>query len=130
MKKTISILLLTINMVTFANKIGHRPWGYYEVIQDTSTYKLKKLVINPKCRISLQRHQKREEHWIIVSGVGLVTLNDDKISVEPGSMVHVKLTDIHRIENTGEEDLVFIEVQRGTYFGEDDIERLEDDYGR
>lgn len=113
-----------------AHTVDHRPWGFYEIIQDTDSYKLKRLVIKPGARISLQRHQQREEHWIILSGTGIVTLNNDQIAVQAGSMVHVKLRDIHRIENNGKEDLVFIEVQRGTYFGEDDIERLKDDYGR
>lgn len=107
-----------------------RPWGHYEIISEDHQYKVKKIVVNPQKRLSLQRHKYRAEYWIIISGTGLVTHNDKQIQVEKGSNIIIKEGDVHRVENIGDVDLIFIEVQTGSYFGEDDIERLSDDYGR
>lgn len=108
----------------------HRPWGYYTVLSDEPDHKVKRIVVYPGKRLSLQRHKHRSEHWIIVKGEGLVTLDDRKIMREKGMSVDVPVGTAHRIENTGTEDLTFIEIQQGDYFGEDDIERIEDDFGR
>ena len=107
-----------------------RPWGRYRVLADTPTYKVKTIWVEPGHRLSLQRHQKREEHWYIVSGVADVVLGEKSFKAEAGQSVEVAIGELHRIGNSGTEVMIFVEVQRGTYFGEDDIERLEDDYAR
>lgn len=107
-----------------------RPWGYYEVLSDAPDHKVKRILVKPGHRLSLQRHRRRAEHWYVVKGKGVVTLDGNEIPVQEGCSVDIPLGTTHRIANTGQEPLVFIEVQRGDYFGEDDIERLEDDYGR
>jgi mannose-6-phosphate isomerase len=107
-----------------------RPWGSYEVLVDAPDHKVKQILVKPGKRLSLQKHARRSEHWFVVRGSGVVTLNDSPVSVEPGTAVDIGLGASHRIENTGTADLVFVEVQHGDYFGEDDIVRLEDDFGR
>jgi mannose-6-phosphate isomerase len=88
------------------------------------------MVVHPGKRLSYQRHSKRAEHWFIVSGKALVTLDGVEIELEPGDAIDIPRGGAHRIASVGGTDLVFVEVQHGTYFGEDDIERLEDDFGR
>lgn len=107
-----------------------RPWGHYEVFADTPNHKLKNIVVYPGKRLSLQRHKRRSEHWHIISGEGLVTINNQQTLLVPGNSIDIPQGAVHRVENQGNEDMSFVEVQRGDYFGEDDIERLEDDYGR
>tara|TARA_B100001964_G_scaffold201682_1_gene229549 strand:- start:32 stop:451 length:420 start_codon:yes stop_codon:yes gene_type:complete len=107
-----------------------RPWGRYDVIDGDDGFQVKRMTINPGQRVSYQRHRRREEFWLIVKGNAVVTLNDVDTGHGVGEVVHVKLKDKHRIGNSGESALVFIEVQLGDYFGEDDIERFEDAYGR
>jgi mannose-6-phosphate isomerase len=107
-----------------------RPWGRYEVLQDAPTHKVKCIYVNPGARLSYQRHQKRQEHWFIVSGVATVTLDGETSEKHPGETVDVAIGALHRIGNQGSQELVFVEIQTGTYFGEDDIERVEDDYSR
>ena len=108
----------------------HRPWGYYKILADKDTYKSKEIVVFPEKRLSLQRHRQRDEHWFLLEGHAEVTLNDSMLKLNPGESVNIPRCSLHRIENTGSEKVVFIEVQTGDYFGEDDIERLEDDFGR
>ncbi len=109
----------------------HRPWGWYEVLSsERSDHKLKRITVNAGQRLSLQRHHKRREHWFIVSGCSRVVCGDDEIELKAGQSVDIQQGMVHRIENTGHDPLVFIEVQQGDYLGEDDIERLHDDYGR
>lgn len=107
-----------------------RPWGRYEVLQETSTHKVKCIWVNPGKRLSYQRHQKRAEHWFIVSGDADVTIDGATRRVGAGDTVEFGIGVLHRIHNIGEDELVFVEVQTGSYFGEDDIERVEDDFGR
>jgi len=108
-----------------------RPWGSFTIIEDTATHKLKKIVVKPKQRLSYQSHEKRAEVWTFISGEGKFTLNDDVGLVTKGSVCIIPIGFKHRIENHSEsEDLVFFEVQLGEYFGEDDIVRYSDDYGR
>lgn len=107
-----------------------RPWGTYEVLTTRPSFQVKSITVNSGHRLSYQRHQYRSEHWCVVGGTGLVTLDGATHDVTVGSTVDVAVGVAHRIQNTGIDPLVFIEVQRGTYFGEDDIERLSDDYGR
>ncbi len=107
-----------------------RPWGKYQVLEETAHWKVKRIEVKPGERLSYQRHFRRREHWIIVRGQALVTLNGRDLPLLAGDSVDIPLKAAHRIANPGKVQLVFIEVQQGAYFGEDDIERLEDDYGR
>lgn len=109
---------------------NYRPWGFYEVLSDQPDHKVKRITVYPGKRLSLQRHQRRSEHWHIVKGNGTMTLDDREFHMQGGDSVDIPQGSLHRIANSGGEDLVFIEVQRGDYFGEDDIERIEDDFGR
>lgn len=111
-------------------EVDHRPWGFYEVLSDAADHKVKRITVRPGKRLSLQRHRRRSEHWFVVKGRALVTLDGREIEIEGGGSIDIPQGSSHRIANIGEDDLVFIEVQRGDYFGEDDIERLEDDFGR
>lgn len=111
-----------------------RPWGEFTVLLDSADCKVKRITVNAGKRLSLQRHDKREEHWIIVAGQGIVTLGDtvddlEEDMVGPGDRVWISKREIHRIE-ARRTDLVFIEVQLGDSFEESDIERFEDDFGR
>jgi glycosyltransferase involved in cell wall biosynthesis/quercetin dioxygenase-like cupin family protein len=108
----------------------HRPWGFYQILSDENTFKNKKIVVYPGKRLSLQRHQHRDEHWFVVSGQGIWTLDGGDKRLVAGQSVDIPRKSVHRIQNDGMENLVFTEVQTGDYFGEDDIERLEDDFGR
>jgi mannose-6-phosphate isomerase-like protein (cupin superfamily) len=108
----------------------HRPWGYYVVLSDEPDHKVKRIVVYPQKRLSLQRHKHRSEHWVIVKGEALVTLDDKDFRLTKEMSIDVPASTAHRIKNTGDEDLSFIEIQQGSYFGEDDIERFEDDFGR
>lgn len=107
-----------------------RPWGRYEILSDEGHYKLKKIIVDPHAQISYQSHSRRSEQWFIISGQGEVIIDDSKIPVERGSSVFIPVGAKHRVRNTGETPLEFVEVQIGTYFGEDDIVRYQDDYNR
>ncbi|MCX7816471.1 MAG: glycosyltransferase [Syntrophales bacterium] len=108
----------------------HRPWGFYEILSDHSYHKVKRITVYPGERLSYQRHKFRSEHWYVISGSGTVTIDGTERSMSPGDAVNIPVGAWHRIQNNGKDKLVFIEVQTGDYFGEDDIERAEDDYGR
>ena len=108
----------------------HRPWGYFEILSDEPDHKVKRILVHPGQRLSLQRHNRRAEHWFVLQGQGVVTLNTQDIRLASGQAVDIPVKCFHRIANTNNQDLVFIEVQTGEYFGEDDIERVDDDYGR
>jgi mannose-6-phosphate isomerase len=112
------------------HEADHRPWGYYEVLSDGSDHKVKRITVYPGKRLSLQRHRRRAEHWFILRGEALVTLGEKEVPLKKGESVDIPKGDPHRIENRGLIHLTFIEVQTGEYFGEDDVERIEDDYGR
>ena len=107
-----------------------RPWGHYEVLSEAADFKTKTITVTPGKRLSYQKHEHRAEHWFVVRGSGTVTLDGVDKAVEAGDAVDVPVGAAHRMSNTGDEELVFVEVQTGSYFGEDDIVRLEDDYGR
>ena len=107
-----------------------RPWGEFSVLLDSPTHKVKSITVNPGGRLSYQRHARRAEHWFVVEGIATVTLEGREIIVEAGHHVDIAIGDAHRVHNAGSSPLVFIEVQQGDYFGEDDIVRLSDDYGR
>lgn len=112
------------------NYIEARPWGTFENLLDEDYCKVKKLIVKSNQRLSYQYHHKRSEHWIIVQGSALVTLDDERRVLNPGDHIFIPIGSKHRIHNNTLEDLIFIEVQCGAYFGEDDIVRLSDDYKR
>jgi mannose-6-phosphate isomerase len=107
-----------------------RPWGRFFVIHDQPTYKLKRIEVDPGGRLSYKYHHKRSEPWTIVEGTGVITLDGIDKEYSKGQTILIPQGVKHRIENKGQEKFVFIEVQTGSYFGEDDIVRIEDDYNR
>ncbi|WP_413294136.1 mannose-1-phosphate guanylyltransferase/mannose-6-phosphate isomerase [Bdellovibrio sp. HCB185ZH] len=107
-----------------------RPWGRYEVLRDADNFKSKVIQVNPSQQLSYQSHKKREEHWIVTKGQGEVVLNDETFQVQAGSYIKIPLGAKHRIRNSGTSIIEFVEVQMGSYFGEDDIVRYQDDYSR
>jgi len=106
-----------------------RPWGYYIILGEGDNYKSKIIHVNAGHKLSYQKHKFRSEHWFIISGSPSVTINGEKRIMTEGQSIDIKAGDLHRIEAL-DTPVEFIEVQTGTYFGEDDIERIEDDYGR
>jgi len=111
-------------------EFDRRPWGTYEVLDEGELFKVKRIEVLPGKRLSYQKHSQRAEHWFVVSGRAKVTLDDQEIFVTAGNAIDIPIGAAHRVENNETETLVFIEVQRGTYLGEDDIVRLQDDFGR
>jgi len=107
-----------------------RPWGNYQVLDEGNGFKVKRITVHPGKRLSLQKHAQREEHWVVVTGRGRVTRDDERLEVGPREAVDIPVGAVHRVENIGEEPFVFVEIQHGAYLGEDDIVRLEDDFGR
>jgi len=107
-----------------------RPWGSYHIISYDKKFKIKKIEVNPGQRLSYQYHNKRSETWTIISGIAHVTINDKVSELMAGDSITIPLKAKHRVENKGLNNLIFIEVQTGSYFGEDDIVRIEDDYNR
>jgi mannose-6-phosphate isomerase len=107
-----------------------RPWGLFQVLEEGEGYKVKRIEVLPGKRLSYQRHAQRAEHWVVIHGTARVTLDDKQIDVPAGEAIDIAIGAAHRVENAGAEQLIFIEVQRGDYLGEDDITRLSDDYGR
>lgn len=110
--------------------ISIRPWGKYHKLHQEEGVWVKRVEVNPRSRLSLQKHQHRSEKWIVVNGCGIASIDGIDIKIEFGSVVDIPLGAVHRILNTGHEQLVFIEVATGKYLGEDDIIRIEDDYAR
>jgi mannose-6-phosphate isomerase len=108
----------------------HRPWGFYEILADSPDHKVKRITVYPNQRLSYQRHARRSEHWFVISGKAVVTKNGKPYELASGESIDLPVGTWHRIQNPCSENMVFIEVQTGDYFGEDDIERSEDDYGR
>ncbi len=115
---------------TGVGKRAERPWGWYESIFIDDGYQVKRILVKPGQRLSYQSHEKRSERWIIISGYADVTLDDKYFSFGVGEVVEVGIRVKHRITNSKDVDLMLIEVQLGSYLGEDDIVRYQDDYGR
>ena len=113
-----------------SNYKEERPWGSFENLLDTDYCKVKRIIVKPGQRLSYQFHYKRNECWVIVQGKANVTLDGNESVFIEGQIVDIEYGTKHRVENKSNEDLIFIETQTGTYFGEDDIVRIEDDYGR
>jgi mannose-6-phosphate isomerase len=107
-----------------------RPWGSWHVIDVSHGYKIKRIHVNPGCRLSYQTHEHRSEHWVVVFGIATCTIDGAVTVAHPGESVDVPQGAKHRLANEHEQELVVVEVQRGAYTGEDDICRIEDDYGR
>ncbi len=108
----------------------HRPWGTYTVLEDSPTFKIKRILVKPKKRLSLQKHYHRNEHWVIVSGTAVVQVGDKEMTLRSNESTYIHAGVLHRLENKGNINLLLIEVQVGEYLGEDDIVRVEDDYNR
>ena len=115
--------------VTFHRTV-HRPWGSFTILEDAADCKVKRLVVKPGQVLSLQKHHRRSEHWTVVKGTAKIRLGDKEFLLEANQSTYVPVDTLHRLENPGDTDIHLIEVQTGNYFGEDDIERLEDIYGR
>lgn len=107
-----------------------RPWGNFTVLESSEKYKVKRIVVHPGKRLSLQKHFHRSEHWVVVAGSALVTVGTEQKLVHPNQGIYINVGEVHRVENPGKIDLVIIEVQHGDYTGEDDIVRIEDDFKR
>jgi mannose-6-phosphate isomerase len=107
-----------------------RPWGQFTVLSEAPDHKVKRLTVSPGCRLSYQTHSHRSEHWFIVNGTGIVTIDGNDTPIGPGSCIDIPVGSAHRVSCTGNDDLVLIEVQHGESFEEDDIVRLDDDFGR
>ena len=113
-----------------ASPENHRPWGHYDVLTSMPDYQVKTITVTPDKRLSLQMHDRRSEHWVIVRGEAIATLDGREIWLGVGDHIFIGKGSSHRMANPGKEPLVFVEVQVGDYFGEDDIVRLDDDFGR
>ena len=109
---------------------GHRPWGTYTILEDSQGYKIKRIEVKPGKRLSLQRHEYRNEHWIVVSGTATITINAKTFVLNENESTYIRAGDIHRLLNDASQPLVIIEAQVGSYTGEDDIERIDDDFKR
>ena len=113
-----------------AHRKVYRPWGWYDSIEASEYFQVKRLHVNPGSKLSLQMHYKRAEHWVVVSGTAAVTNGDKIFTLSKGESTYIPLGVTHSLENKTKESLEIIEVQSGTYLGEDDIIRFEDMYGR
>lgn len=112
------------------HRVDRREWGEFHVLEDAAGWKVKRLEVLPGKRLSYQTHARRSEHWMIVRGEALVTLNGEQHKLVAGQTIDIPQGAAHRIKNSGADPMTFIEIQTGDYFGEDDIVRLEDDFGR
>ena len=121
---------MTANETNNSSRFDRRPWGTFTVLDEADGFKVKRIEVLPGKRLSYQKHAQRAEHWFVVEGSAKVTLDGAEIIVAAGHAIDIPTRAAHRVENPGEANLVFIEVQRGNYLGEDDIVRLQDDYGR
>ena len=117
-------------MLNEVGKIYERPWGTYQTLEQDKDFQLKIIRVKQNGRLSLQSHEKRQEHWIVVAGMATVTVDETKKEYSPGSYVFIPFKAKHRLENFGQEEIVLVEVQMGSYLGEDDIIRYDDVYGR
>jgi len=129
-KNVVDQLMKNNSVKTKDHKFEIRPWGQFRILNDTEYYKSKVISVDPKAQLSYQSHNNRSEHWVVVKGSGEVVLNDEVIPVAYGKHIFIPVGAKHRIRNTGNSVLEFIEVQSGSYFGEDDIVRYQDDYSR
>lgn len=129
-KKIVEELALKKRNEIHVHTTVHRPWGTYEVLGGSHQFKSKKITVLPGAELSLQRHTRRAEHWIIIEGIATVTRDNEIFELQENQSTFLPMGSIHRLQNKHDQILVLVEVQTGTYFGEDDIERFEDIYGR
>jgi mannose-1-phosphate guanylyltransferase/mannose-6-phosphate isomerase len=130
MKKLVERLKTIAPAVTEEHLKVHRPWGSYQSLDQGERYQVKRIVVKPKGRLSLQMHHHRAEHWVVVRGTALVTVGNDVKTIHENESTYIPIGTAHRLENPGKIDLELIEVQSGSYLGEDDIVRFDDDYRR
>lgn len=129
-KKIVSQLKAKTRAEAQLHPLVYRPWGSYEGIDMAERFQVKRITVNPGAELSLQKHFHRAEHWVVVKGTALVTRGDEKLLLREDESTYIPLGTVHRLENPGKIPLELIEVQSGSYLGEDDIVRLEDNYGR
>jgi mannose-1-phosphate guanylyltransferase/mannose-6-phosphate isomerase len=129
-KKVVDRLKAKGRKEAVAHNRVYRPWGFYETLIEGERFQVKRIVVPPGQKLSLQKHHHRAEHWVVVYGTALVTRDGEKLTVRENESVYLPLGCVHRLENPGRIPLTLIEVQSGSYLGEDDIERFEDTYGR
>ena len=129
-KKVVDKLKSNNSQLHNIHQTAYRPWGTYTILEESTGYKIKRIEVKPGCRLSLQKHFHRNEHWIVVSGTATVTVENETRLVRPNESTYIKMGEIHRLENQGKIPVVLIEAQVGEYTGEDDIVRINDEYGR
>ena len=122
--------LMTEKTADNSPRFDQRPWGTFTVLDEGRDFKVKRIEVFPGKRLSYQKHAQRAEHWVVVQGTANVTIDNQEVVLEAGQAIDIAIGAAHRVENPGEQTLLFIEVQRGDYLGEDDIVRLQDDFGR
>jgi mannose-1-phosphate guanylyltransferase/mannose-6-phosphate isomerase len=130
LKRLVAKLKTVAPQVTEEHIKVHRPWGSYQSVDNGDRHQVKRIIVKPGSRLSLQKHHHRAEHWIVVRGAARVTINEDVKTVHENESVYIPMGAVHRLENPGKILLELIEVQTGSYLGEDDIIRIEDDYRR
>ncbi|MEO7344684.1 MAG: cupin domain-containing protein, partial [Methylotenera sp.] len=116
--------------LTEIHRTAYRPWGSYTVLEESANFKIKRIVVNPGGKLSMQMHKHRSEHWVVVSGVATITNGEVEFTLNENQSTYIPKTHRHRLENAGDQPLSIIEVQCGDYVGEDDIIRFDDTYGR
>jgi mannose-1-phosphate guanylyltransferase len=129
-KTVVTQLKLADHAIVKLHRTVSRPWGAYTVLEEGANFKIKRIEVKPKARLSLQMHHHRSEHWIVVSGHAKVINGEQVLMLSTNESTYIPAGHKHRLENTGSEILVMIEVQSGSYTGEDDIVRFDDEYGR
>jgi mannose-1-phosphate guanylyltransferase/mannose-6-phosphate isomerase len=129
-KKVVDRVRIERNALTVNHRKVYRPWGQFDSIDNGDRFQVKRIVVNPGARLSLQMHHHRAEHWIVVRGTALVTRGEESFMLSENESTYIPLGVTHRLENPGRIPLEIIEVQSGAYLGEDDIVRFEDTYGR
>ena len=129
-KNVIEQLVSTNNAAAIEHSFEYRPWGMFENLLESSACKVKRLTVDPKQNLSLQYHHKRSEHWVVVEGIATVQIDGKVLTLEAGEAVDIPLGAHHALGNNTEDPVVVIEIQMGSYFGEDDIVRVSDPYGR
>jgi len=121
---------MTEETIDNSPRFDQRPWGTFTVLDEGDGFKVKRIEVLSGKRLSYQKHAQRAEHWVVVQGTAKVTLDGNEILVAAGNAIDIPVGAAHRVENPGGQTLIFVEVQRGDYLGEDDIVRLQDDFGR
>src|SRR5260370_5696752 len=129
-KSLVEKLKANNNRAAVADRRIYRPWGYYQDVDISERYRVKRIVVKPGSKLSLQKHFHRSEHWVVVKGTAEVTVGDDVCILHENESIYIPIGSVHRLANPGKISLELIEVQVGSYLGEDDIVRLDDMYGR